>query len=749
MTGRSTTMQGVLWKRRDVFRNRWRPRWFVLHPRQGILTYYLLNATGSTPTTPTHYSERNRTSIHRRRADSDLSSMETIDYDVVPRGSIFLGNATTEVNEALTRLEERLYVFTITDLETNGKCHLACRTSTARDHWLVKIQEAITFCQRQNLESSLPEPIVSDKHLNDCRDVIPAPTVNLSPIQESSPIVKNKWKTIQTEDLTTGIPPVLLSKIDTLLEQYLPFATSVNHPDFKATQETHGVKVAIHSKLPIRRSIYSVSDHHPADYLGLVWNLGYASELEPNMRTRECLRIFNKHTMMLYTAYHPVWPSAPRDFCTVAHWRMIENTEKERTLVYVAFSCPEANKMKVSPSNHVRGTLNVSLQCWSPLPKGGCRHIGLFSVDMNGTIPEQLIQTLQQQQVTIPPRAMDALLSKMSPSAADLRAMDYTTMARAIESFPSRNKPELRQDSSLSRTYPPSKPSFKAMPDISILTEAAVLLLPLLMRYIFAMLDRETRKQSHLEVAAPVVAMVFCFRWVVVRQLLRHFVVTPTGSRRPRSRSHRICRLSMDIAPLLDFMENERQAKIAFDEGEDLAEWRIDHILLAAISRAVANHPVLVERSVPFLPTVFNVDLKWHGTDSNSPRIIPSQNQGSVQCIANFCSQPEEMTPYDSFGGMVAAIFGVACDVSIHDLSKKTSSRQCLSHVADARSASGSLISVLAYVPERDKDEKTTPQISRLDMLFDFQRADTESCESFMKDVERYIQFPELCLQSR
>eukprot|EP00537_Pseudo-nitzschia_pungens_P011738 CAMPEP_0172391652 /NCGR_PEP_ID=MMETSP1061-20121228/8007_1 /TAXON_ID=37318 /ORGANISM="Pseudo-nitzschia pungens, Strain cf. pungens" /LENGTH=82 /DNA_ID=CAMNT_0013122325 /DNA_START=88 /DNA_END=333 /DNA_ORIENTATION=+ len=36
-------MQGVLWKRRDVFKNRWRPRWFVLHPRQRMLTYYILS----------------------------------------------------------------------------------------------------------------------------------------------------------------------------------------------------------------------------------------------------------------------------------------------------------------------------------------------------------------------------------------------------------------------------------------------------------------------------------------------------------------------------------------------------------------------------------------------------------------------------------------------------------------------------------------------------------------------------------
>mmetsp|Transcript_17702 Transcript_17702/g.20281 ORF Transcript_17702/g.20281 Transcript_17702/m.20281 type:complete len:118 (+) Transcript_17702:124-477(+) len=43
-------IQGVLWKRRDVFKNRWRPRWFVLHPDQRVLTYYLLtNQAGIGP----------------------------------------------------------------------------------------------------------------------------------------------------------------------------------------------------------------------------------------------------------------------------------------------------------------------------------------------------------------------------------------------------------------------------------------------------------------------------------------------------------------------------------------------------------------------------------------------------------------------------------------------------------------------------------------------------------------------------
>eukprot|EP00566_Odontella_aurita_P021638 CAMPEP_0113583310 /NCGR_PEP_ID=MMETSP0015_2-20120614/32438_1 /TAXON_ID=2838 /ORGANISM="Odontella" /LENGTH=216 /DNA_ID=CAMNT_0000488157 /DNA_START=98 /DNA_END=745 /DNA_ORIENTATION=+ /assembly_acc=CAM_ASM_000160 len=39
----SSTHQGVLYKRRDVFKKRYRPRLFVLDGEKGILTYYLLN----------------------------------------------------------------------------------------------------------------------------------------------------------------------------------------------------------------------------------------------------------------------------------------------------------------------------------------------------------------------------------------------------------------------------------------------------------------------------------------------------------------------------------------------------------------------------------------------------------------------------------------------------------------------------------------------------------------------------------
>ena len=174
-------MQGILWKRRDIFRNRWRPRWFVLHSDQRLLTYYLLanqeservvsGCSTSTPsrrrsatafTTPLSSSMSvgsaiNSTSLNnnenqdtnRRRTFSESSnvSAHTIDCDVVPRGTIYLFGSTVEANDALTIPEEDLYALTITDHENATHCHLAARTIEARDQWIHRIRRV---CQNEN-----------------------------------------------------------------------------------------------------------------------------------------------------------------------------------------------------------------------------------------------------------------------------------------------------------------------------------------------------------------------------------------------------------------------------------------------------------------------------------------------------------------------------------------------------------------------------------------------------------------------
>ena len=180
-------MQGVLWKRRDIFKNKWRPRWFVLHPEQRVLTYYLLtnqagigpqqvvsssrSSSNSTPsrsnsstTTPSRTPSRrnsnnstsripsssssvgtsssNYTNNNRRRTFSESSTLSTntIDCDVVPRGTIYLLGSTVEANELLTRPDEDLYTLSITEHETGTHCHLATRTEEDRDQWIIHIR---------------------------------------------------------------------------------------------------------------------------------------------------------------------------------------------------------------------------------------------------------------------------------------------------------------------------------------------------------------------------------------------------------------------------------------------------------------------------------------------------------------------------------------------------------------------------------------------------------------------------------
>jgi hypothetical protein len=182
-SNRSMHMQGILWKRRDVFRNRWRPRWFVLHSDQRVLTYYLLanqeteqvvsGGTASTPSrrrpataygTPSSPSisigsvPNNTDSSHhkndiqennRRRSfseSSNFSAQTMIDCDVVPRGTIYLLGSTVEANEALTSPEEDLYALTITNHENASSCHIATRTTESRDQWIHRIRRV---CQRE------------------------------------------------------------------------------------------------------------------------------------------------------------------------------------------------------------------------------------------------------------------------------------------------------------------------------------------------------------------------------------------------------------------------------------------------------------------------------------------------------------------------------------------------------------------------------------------------------------------------
>ena len=223
--------QGVLWKRRDVFKNRWRPRWFVLQPGQGILTYYLLTGDGAgaaATTMPPESTDADAGSLEspfsapasddlrpsRDRATSwdSRASDNPVHYDVVPRGTIYLLGCTVKANPLLTKVSEHLFAFTIIPPSTTEPhIHLAAQTPELRDRWIRSIA-AICHCDTDNGDEGAEDLVVASSPLSTTLDhrrssssSMPSPSVSTSrslhptTIPEHAPLVASPPR--------RGVPP--------------------------------------------------------------------------------------------------------------------------------------------------------------------------------------------------------------------------------------------------------------------------------------------------------------------------------------------------------------------------------------------------------------------------------------------------------------------------------------------------------------------------------------------------------------
>lgn len=109
----------MLLKRRDVLTTKWRPRWFRLN--DGMLTYYLLrNQDTSITITP----------------GIKIELPENLDSETVPRMTMNLAGCVVTSQEALSRPEENLFVFSIAGRGGGAIWYLAATTALGRDEWI-------------------------------------------------------------------------------------------------------------------------------------------------------------------------------------------------------------------------------------------------------------------------------------------------------------------------------------------------------------------------------------------------------------------------------------------------------------------------------------------------------------------------------------------------------------------------------------------------------------------------------------
>jgi hypothetical protein len=248
--------------------------------------------------------------------------------------------------------------------------------------------------------------------------------------------------------------------------------------------------------------------------------------------------------------------------------------------------------------------------------------------------------------------------------------------------------------------------------------------------------------------------MFFCVRWVLLQQLLCHSRILPKDKSKVAMVTRAgggatLCRLSMNIKTILTFLDNEREAQVALGI-EDLPTLEFNHVLLRSISKAMQKHPALLTRTIPFIPPLYNLDMQWHRFVAELPLRIPSAQQGSIQSIADLAERHQKAQTTKEHSWFPKFVLGPSCQVWTSAERVLSQESGCTISSRVVMNANGCPISILlqtacaSTVTNGDKRQLENED-STLDLLFSFQTIDRALCESFVREVQKLLQFPELC----
>ena len=537
-----TVREGILFKRRDVFRKAWRPRWFIL--QDAVLTYHLLTRDVGT---------------HQEM----MVEEEQVDYDVAPRGTIYLVGCEVEANERLTRPSENLFVFTITP-PTNadiGPVFLATTTVESRDAWIQAL-------------SNVQEEAGHDE------------STDSSSVDQAAAEEETAWSDLEASSkVLAGVPRIVSNRIQATIATYMPLCTTKH--GWKLFLEKDDVSAFERHGCPMIKTT-AVLPFPPKQIFNLLVDHRRRRDFETNVRCEERLKRFNAYTTLDYYAYRAVWPTSARDFAVVCHWRIFTRENDERAICILAFSDDAANELRPPASDHVRANLNISMSFLRPAANNQCHVTRIVSYDLAGSVPKSLTSTILQQQATLPLVIKQHLL-QTEPNPAESLAggeLSYEAIVEDVidklsEEDESKGEGRLKIKSSDRGESLLLTDDTKTVPReeeaLLPLTLTVILLLTPLVLWSFADTLNLPGKEAYFVLAA-----LLAVRAVVLSNLGPRY----EGSDLMSSVGKVTCRFSVDLKGVLRFIANRKEEEEAKDHT-DSTEVSVIHIVIGAIAIAI------------------------------------------------------------------------------------------------------------------------------------------------------------------
>jgi hypothetical protein len=672
--------QGVLWKRRDIFKNRWRPRWFVVHPSQGVLTYYILTTTPASwsldplvlatpPPTTTRLSTAQSEPARTRATSWDSAVSEhSIDYDVVPRGTIDLLGCNVFVNDALSK--GNLYAFTIqspaatatTPLSGGGEdVHLAARTAATRDLWVQSLMRLCRGTPQRLQRLSLSRPRIPATVVEDERRVNGSSNGNNNNnnnMDDYYDYSNNRWKSQAiTSSVYANVPHQMVHRIRRGLDTYLPMCDQPLDPSdgwtklFSRTIQNN--PHVAHERHDGRRTLLrttAILNHAPLQIFDLLWmDQRHQFWLETNVRCNEQLTKLNDHTFLDCYAYNAVRPSRAREFTVVRHWQVVRvdnhhtndtdepNAAAPALCLYSSSRPPETSVLVRPAPDPVRATRHVSMYVLRPVAGTTQCHLTHFvSWDLDGSTATSSSSSnhariMLAQQANLP-AVMAEYLHRHEPGALQLRGP--LTNAAVVEQVIKRpNKKAVRRRLTFTEgesfVVDDNKKSFvdRATSDTrqatSLESQAVLLLGPLVLYFMF-------KTFSLLSDWAFVIFCSTCF--TAVRQV----VLLHIGEVLPKREDGNCCpllgpvtcRFTVDLKGVLRFIANKKEER---DEQQQHSahgdEVSVVHLVATAVAKAWSKEKELRLRRVCYPMLLIDELVDVSSTPVN---VSVSENAGGV-----------------------------------------------------------------------------------------------------------------------
>jgi hypothetical protein len=802
--------QGVLWKRRDVFKNRWRPRWFVLSPGQGVLTYYLLttpmsdavaapfaqtlplastpagSTTATTATTtafPMTEPSRSLPPLRNRTTSWDsVVSERTVDYDVVPRGTIYLFGCTVAANHELSKPSEKLFCFTILPPDSaETSIHLAARTADARAVWIQKIARVCgqtSLVREPSRPTALPDIIetpATPTRREDTSDIYDMSAfehehseTQHSEVENTAPelsaddtiiTVTPEWKSLgEASSLYADIPESLAGRLQNGLKHSLVLCDKGPASSWKKIFDDGTNRSAYQSVDEL--GIMSVQSHcllhrPPKQIFNLLIDITRRQNFETNVRYTERLKRMNPHTFLDYYALNSFWPTTARDFAVVSHWQVVGRGD-ERAIVLYSFSCPEADAIKPPLADHVRANLIVSMYLLRAVDDNLCRITRILSFDPAGNIARHLAHVAVSQQANLP-ATIGKHLTRVEPVPESRLKGHFTnemlikdvinmlpsgtigTVKRQLtfenmESVIVTNNDDARSASTgtfRKQTHEHEPPSLEV--------QAIYLLAPIVLFRVVTFLG------------IPGAVVLFC---LAVFLGVRHVVLLHFGEIVPKSTELEVigsvtCRFSVDLKGVLRFIANKREEREELDGGST-AEVSVVHIVACAVARALKKEESLRQRRVRFpwlliddcvQPSSASVDISVSENAGGLVTLRGVDNRG-VQSIADELADAHHITDETRELGQCLVLATPDYDQTDMELDvapahPDVSVVAVIGGVRLTRNMRNSRTSGFGLPPR--------PMLSLSLTIKPAQQNDLAICRRFAEEVQKLLQFPEMC----